>query len=96
MKKEKTRKFSNIRYLVCWELLLFSNTSFLASFSITVLFPKQLSMKLTICLLLKNTIDLLFFSERKLYGFPQSELLRFVFVYKVNAVLNILCLDTQY
>ena len=53
-------------------------------------------MKLTICLLLKNTIDLLFFLERKLYGFPQSELLRFVFVYKVNAVLNILCLDTQY
>ena len=30
-------------------------------------------MKLTISLLLKNTINLLFFSERKLYGFPQSE-----------------------
>ena len=29
-------------------------------------------MKLTISLLLKNTIDLLFFSEYKLYGFPQS------------------------
>ena len=30
------------------------------------------AMKLTVSLLLKNTIDLLFFSEHKLYGFPQS------------------------
>ena len=67
----ESRKCSNIRYLVCRELLLFSNTSFLASFSVTVLSPEQLSRKLTIGLLLKNTIDLLFFSERKLYGFPQ-------------------------
>ena len=53
-------------------------------------------MKLTIWPLLKKTIDLLFFSERKLYGFPQSELLRFVFVYKVDAVFIISCLDTPY
>ena len=36
------------------------------------------------------------FLERKLYGFPQSELLHFVFVCKVNVVLNIFCLDTPY
>ena len=53
-------------------------------------------MKLTTCLLLKNTTDLLFFSERKLYGFPQSELRRFVFVSKVNGILNIFCLDTPH
>ena len=33
---------------------------------------QQLSMKLTISLLLKNTIDFFFFLEHKLYGFPQS------------------------
>ena len=43
----------------------------IASFSIAVLLLQQLSIKLTISLLLKNAIDLLFFSEHKLYGFPQ-------------------------
>ena len=33
----------------------------------------QLLMKLAISLLLKNTINQLFFSEHKLYGFPQSD-----------------------
>ena len=45
----------------------------MASFSIAVPLPKQLSMELTMSLLLKNTIDLLFFLKRKLYGFPQSD-----------------------
>ena len=45
----------------------------MASFSIAVPLPQQLSMKLTISQLLKNTIDLLFFLEHKLYGFPQSD-----------------------
>ena len=43
-------------------------------FSIAVPLPQQLSMKHAISLLLKNKIDLLFFSEHKLYGFPQSEM----------------------
>ena len=86
-----------ICYLVCSELLLFSNASFLASFWITILLPQQLSMELTTFLLLKNTINLLlFFLECKLYIFPQSVLLRFAFVYEVNVVLNIFCLDTSY
>ena len=38
-------------------------------FSVT--WPQRLSMKLTISLLLKNTIVLLFFSEHKLYEFLQ-------------------------
>ena len=41
-------------------------------------------------------IYFIFFSERKLYGFLQSELLHFVFVYEVNAVLNIFCLDVHH
>ena len=45
----------------------------MASFSIAVPLPQQLSMRLTISLLLKNTTDLLFFSEHKLYGFSQSD-----------------------
>ena len=44
----------------------------MASFSIAVTLPQQLSMKVTISLLLKNTSDLLLFSEHKVYGFPQS------------------------
>ena len=36
--------------------------------------PQQLSLNLTISLLLKNTIDLLFFSEHKLFGFSQSDI----------------------
>ena len=53
---------------------VFFIASLMASFSIAVPLPQQLSMKLTISLLLKNTIDLLFFSEHKLYGFPQNEI----------------------
>ena len=52
---------------------VFFVTSLMASFSIAVPLPQQLSMKLTISLLLKNTINLLFFSEHKLCGFPQSD-----------------------
>ena len=53
---------------------VFSPTaSLLTSFWIAVLWPQQLSIKLTISLLLKNTINLLFFLEHKLYGFPQTE-----------------------
>ena len=55
-------------------MVLFFPTAFLlTSFWIAVLWPQQLSMKLIISLLLKNTIGLQFFSEHKLYGFPQSE-----------------------
>ena len=45
----------------------------MASFSVAVPLPQQLCMKLTKSLLLKNKIDLLFFLEHKLYGFPQSD-----------------------
>ena len=44
----------------------------MASFSIVVPLLQQLSLKVTISLLLKSTSDLLLFSEHKLYGFPQS------------------------
>lgn len=40
---------------------------------IAVLWPQKLSMKLTILVLFKYTINLLFFPEHKLYEFPQSE-----------------------
>ena len=56
--------------------LFFFIASLIALLSIDVPLPQQLSMKLTISLLLKNTIGLLFFSEHKLYGFPQSDVLR--------------------
>ena len=52
-------------------VLFFPIASLLASFWIAVLWLHQLYMKLTISLLLKNTINLLFFSEHKLYGFPK-------------------------
>ena len=47
----------------------------MASFSMAVLLRQQFTMKLTMSLLLKNTIDVLFFSEHKLYGFPQSDII---------------------
>ena len=68
--KNKTRKcFVQFTKSCC---SVFFIASLMASFSIAVPLPQQLSIKLTISLLLKNTIDLLFVSEHKLYGFPQS------------------------
>ena len=52
-------------------ILFFSIASLMASFSIAVPLPQQLTMKLTIYLLLKNTVDLLFFWEHKLCEFPK-------------------------
>ena len=52
--------------------VFFPTAPLLASIRIALLWPQQPSMKLTISLLLKDTIDLLFFLEHKLYGFSQS------------------------
>ena len=52
-------------------ILFFFIASLMASFSIAVPLPQQLTMKLTIYLLLKNTVDLLFFWEHKLCEFPK-------------------------
>ena len=54
--------------------VFFPTASLLVSLWIAVLWWQQLSMKLTISLLLKNTISLLFFSKHKLYGFRQSDM----------------------
>ena len=72
--KHKQKPNKEVFCLVFYILFCFFIASLMASFSIAVPLPQQLSMKLTISLLLKNTIDLLFFSEHKLYGFPQSDL----------------------
>ena len=69
--KNKTRKCFVQFTKSCRSVFSFI-VSLMALFTIAVPLPQQLSMKLTISLLLKNTIDLLFFSEHKLYGFPQS------------------------
>ena len=75
VKRERKRQ-RNVQvfviYFVKW-CCFFPTASLLALFWIAVLWPQQLSMKLRISLLLKDTNDLLFFSEHKLYGFPQSE-----------------------
>ena len=62
--KKQTRKcFVQFTQSCC---SLFFIASQMASFSIAVPLPQRLSMKLTISLLLKNTIDLLFF--RNIYS----------------------------
>ena len=77
-KRKRQGNCSSIRYLVFKVVLFFFPTvSLLASFWIAVPWPQQLSVKLTIFLLLNNAINLLFFSEHKLYGFPQSVLTNF-------------------
>ena len=53
-------------------VLFFFIVCLMVSYSIAVPLPQRLSMKLTIFQLLKNTIELLLFSEHKLYGFPKS------------------------
>ena len=62
-------KYSLLSYLVSEELLFFSHR---LSVGLVLSRRTLAATALTISLLLKNTIDLLFFSEHKLYGFPLS------------------------